>query len=742
MNAPSDPSKPALRFQPRTDPTTFEVLRHRLWQINDEQGQTLLNVSGSQIATEANDFNVAIADVQGNLVIVGPYIIIQMAPLSLMVQGVIKNLSEDVAEADMYLCNDPYFGAVHQNDVCVLAPVYWRGRLVAWTGSVIHEVDVGGAVPGSWCHEATEIFQEPPRYRYLRVVRGGRLQREVVDTYLTNSRTPNMLELDLRAQIAAANVAQERLRALFDRYGQETVEASMHDMLDYSEQLFLAKIRSIPDGEWRGDCYLDHDGRTERICRYAVRLRKEDDTLNFDYRETDPQLASFINCPAGGLYSATYVALLAYLCGDIPWNSGIMRRVAILSREGSLNHAKFPAPVSGALESIWDSVNAASAALGKMLTCSPEQRESAMAVWQGSTQVYNVFGTNQYGERYGSMLINSSLGGGGGRSYADGHDNAGAIMCPRFSCINVEHAEALYPLLYVYRRRAVDSGGPGTWRGGVSAESAITPWNTEKIAIRLTSSGSDHSHTAGLVGGYPGGASIGRVKRGAMTADDWKHGRIPQNWSDMRGSDEFLPSKASFVLLPGDIFAAAPHGGGGYGDPLERDPACVSMDVANGYVSAQCAQSMYGVVLDESSLAVDLAATKEMRAALRAGRTDQPRHPPGRADDFSGLPEVANGLVNVRGQWHCRACGAALARDAQDPKSGCASRVRPLAAAGPWVALRFAGDNPRVHLIEYCCPSCARLLFVDVRPTGAPPDMQDFNLKIRPGAAGKPSRGA
>jgi N-methylhydantoinase B len=732
MSAASNSTEPALRFQPRTDPTTFEVLRHRLWQINDEQGQTLLNVSGSQIATEANDFNVAIADVKGNLIIVGPYIIIQMAPLSLMIQGVINNLGDDVAEGDMYLCNDPYYGAVHQNDVCVLAPVYWRSKRVGWTGSVIHEVDVGGAAPGSWCHEATEIFQEAPRYRYLRIVKGGRIQREVADTYLTNSRTPHMLELDLRAQIAAANVAQERLRALFDRYGQQTVEATMQDMLDYSEQLFLRKITSIPDGEWRGDCYLDHDGRTERICRYSVLLRKQGDMLTFDYRETDPQLMSFINCPAGGLYAATFVVLLAYLCGDIPWNSGLMRRVQILSKEGSLNHAKFPAPVSGALESIWDSVNAASAAVGKMLTCSQEQRESAMAVWQGSTQVYNVFGTNQYGQPYGSMLINSSLGGGGGRSFADGHDNAGAIMCPRFSCINVEQAEALYPFLYVYRKRAIDSGGPGTWRGGVSAESAITPYGTDQIAIRLTTSGSDHSHTAGLVGGYPGGASIGRVKRGALTLQDLQAGRFPECWSDMHGRDEFLPSKASFTLYPGDIFAAAPHGGGGYGDPLDRDPNLVRQDVRNGYVSRECAQSIYGVVLEGPSFTVNADATDSVKAAIRGTRAEKPARPHRKMTEFSNAPELANGLVQTKGHWHCRNCGYPLAPEAENPKAGCAIKARPLSAAGPWVALRYAGDNPRVHLIEFSCPCCARLLFVDERPKSDPPDVHDFNLRLQP----------
>ena len=479
---------------------------------------------------------------------------------------------------------------------------------------------------------------------------------------------------------------------------------------------------------WRGDCYLDHDGRTERISRYSVRLRKQSDRLVFDYRETDPQLVSFINCPGGGLYAATYVALLAYLCGDIPWNSGIMRRVTILSREGALNHAKFPAPVSGALESIWDSVNAASAAIGKMLTCSPQLRESAMAVWQGSTQVYNVFGTSQCGQPYGTMIINSSLGGGGGRSYTDGHDNAGGIMCPRFSCINVEHAEALYPLLYVYRSRAVDSGGPGAWRGGVSAESAITPWGTEAIAIRLTTSGSDHSHTAGLVGGYPGGASTGRVKRGALAAGDLQAGRIPQDWPAMAGRDEFLASKASFALLPGDIFAAAPHGGGGYGDPLDRDPKLVRRDVADGYVSRACAKSIYGVVLRGSSLEIDTGATAEARAALRSARIDGPRRAPADAGRFAGMSELANGLVRTNGHWHCTNCGSVLAPEHGNPKSGCARRARPLNAAGPWVALRHAGDNPKVQLIEYSCPGCARLLFVDERPKSDSADLHDFNL--------------
>ena len=239
----TDEPRLTVRFTPRTDPTTFEVLRHRLWQINDEQGKTLLNMSGSQIATEANDFNVGISDAEGNLIVVGPYILVQMAPLTLLVQSIIRTLGDDVAEGDVFLCNDPWFGAVHQNDVCVLAPFFWGGKVTAWTASVVHQVDVGGGTPGSWCHEATDTFQEAPRYRFLRVVRGGTLQQAVVDTYLTNSRTPELLNLDLRAQIGSAKATLSRLKQLFERYGSEIVHATMHDMLDYAECLFANKLR-------------------------------------------------------------------------------------------------------------------------------------------------------------------------------------------------------------------------------------------------------------------------------------------------------------------------------------------------------------------------------------------------------------------------------------------------------------------------------------------------------------------
>ena len=390
-----------------------------------------------------------------------------------------------------------------------------------------------------------------------------------------------------------------------------------------------------------------------------------------------------------------------------------MRRVRIISREGALNNARFPAAVSGSLKSIWNSTNAACAALGKMLCASEQQRSSAMAVWQGSTCVYTLFGTNQYGERYGSWMISSSLGGAGARSFGDGHDNSGPLMAPCYSAINVEHAESLYPLLFLYRKRAADSGGPGKWRGGVSADHAITPHGTAEIAIGVTSSGADHSHTLGLAGGYPGAGSTVRIARTGML----DHGAriIPADWSEIGGDKEVLAPKTRFTLKLGDVFSTIPHGGGGFGDPLDRDPALVLCDVVGRMVSMEGARDYYGVVIAGEPFHVDFDATEELRSALRCRRAGKP--------DDAAMARPANGGVHAHaqrsgfvrnnGNWACGACESSLGPVAKNAKDACSHRYSSLGAAGPLIAPRSGGESRKFRLSEYSCPYCGTLLAVD-----------------------------
>lgn len=711
-------------FRPRSNRITFEVLRHRLWQINDEQGRTILNVSGSPIASESNDFNVTIADACGHLVCIGPYIIAHLSAISLVIQNMLRLFGPDwVSEGDMYLSNDPWLGAVHQNDACVIAPVHWEGELVAWTGSVIHQVDVGGGAPGSWNSQATDTFQEAPRYRCLKVVREGKVQPEVVETYLTNSRTPDQLELDLRSQVAAANVAKSRLLELFSRYGVQVVLDVMQDSLDYSEVLLRRKLAGIPEGQWFAEDYVDHDGHEDRIYVTRLNLRKTGDGLVFDYRGTDAQAPGFINCTYSGLLAGPFVATLAYLCNDIPWNDGALRCLEVLCEDGTINNARFPAPVSsGIVNAGWSGANAATAAVARMLSCSEEYKENLMAVWAGSVLAYNLFGVNQYGEPFGTMLGLSPMQGAGARYFADGYDVGGFLQGPRPSVMNVETAELRFPILYAYRKRAIDSGGPGRFRGGVSAENAITPYCTEVLNVNITSFGSDHSSSVGIDGGYPAGGANTLLKTGTDFWERLRSRQQPTGFGDWAGDLEALPPKLSFQLHHGDVLIGVPHGGGGFGDPLDRDPLAVERDVIEGYISPERATTTYGVVLELKSLLAVNEATEQLRASMRKERLRAGTLFKGRVrqdsveeEDADTRQRYGENMFRWNRVFYCAHCRKPLCEASSNPKSASLSIERDLFFANPWTAMRWGGKSNRFRLIEFFCPSCAHLIDVELQ---------------------------
>ncbi len=723
------------RFKPRTDPVTFEVLRHRLWQINDEQGKTIISVSGSPVASEGNDFNVALTNADGEIVAVGPYIVIHVSAISMVVRNAIAMFGNDgICEGDMYLCNDPWLGAGHQNDVSVIQPVFWKGERIAWTASVIHQVDVGGPYPGSWNPKARSVFDEAPRYRLLRVVRGGKLQPEVVETYFANSRFPTLVELDLRAQVAAANVARDRIEGLMRRYGAAVVKDSFEDSLDYSQMLFQQRLRGLPDGEWYAEDYLDHDGHDEKVYTVCCRLHKQGDKLTFDFSGTSVQAPGFINCTESGAYAGVYGAVYPYLCRMIPWNAGVLRQVELKIDAGTVHHATFPAPVGfGVVHASWTTMNAAALAIGKMLTSSADTENGAMAVWSGSTFVYNLFGEHAGGERFATMLLSSDLQGCGARSFADGYDVGGKLNAPRAKVSNIESIEASYPVMYLYRRRVPDSGGAGKWRGGVSAEVAFTPRHARHIDLTVNTLGTAVSSTNGLAGGYPGGGVTVALKKRSDIVALWQRGRLPLNIEDLAGETSMLPGKCAFSLEDGDVFVAIPHGGGGIGDPLDRDPVLVLHDVIEGAVSRELAGSMYGVVFAADS-SVDSAATLQARAAIRARRLSEAKpaektaalRPP--AVSYEVMP-MGPYLVGADGIF-CGGCKGLLSADAGEVKAYLPHQRQHLAEAGPWVARRWSGDSPWFDLWKYFCPHCAQLLAVEQHQRGEDKHWEDYRVTV------------
>ncbi|MCC6776493.1 MAG: hydantoinase B/oxoprolinase family protein [Hyphomicrobiales bacterium] len=707
--------RPAIKL--RNDPITFEVLRHRLWQINDEQGQTIIRVSGSPVATEGNDFNVAIADADGELIAVGPYIVMHVAAISDVIRNTVAVLGEDTIRAgEMYLVNDPWMGAGHQNDFCVAQPVFWEGRRIAWTASVIHQVDVGGPSPGSWNFGARTTFEEAPRYKALRVVRDGKTQPEVIATVLTNTRLPDLVDLDLRAQIAAANVARERLFELIGRYGVKVVTDSFADLLDYAQAQFRRKLASLHDGSWYAEDHIDHDGHEERTYTVRCRLTKSDDRLHFDFRGTSAQAPGLINTARAGANAGVYSAVFPYLCRSIPWNSGVTRQIEITLDPGTIHNCDFPAPVGyGVVHASWTTLNAAALALGKLLASA--EGDEAMAGWAGSTFVYNTFGVTDRGERFATMLLSSDLQGCGARATGDGFDVGGKLNAPRSKVASIESLELNYPLLYLYRRRTMDSGGGGRGRGGVSGEVAMTAHGTQAINVSMNTVGSNHTSTSGVAGGYPGGGATGMLVRGSDLAQRWARHELPQAVSELAGECEVLPAKAVFVLRPGDVFVAVPHGGGGLGDPLGREPARVAADVADGLVSREWAGRLYGVALDRDG-AVLPKDTEALRRSIRSRRLESaqalqrivPRPP------LPGDPAAARVLGALRATpagVYCGECCGFICAAGDDPKERLRRRIGEVGSAGPWVARRWSGNSPTVRLWEYFCPHCGGAVAVE-----------------------------
>ncbi len=710
----------ALKFEPRNDPVTFEVLRHRLWQINDEQGKTIINVSGSPVASEGNDFNVAIASADGDLVSVGPYIVMHVSAITLVIQNTIALLGEDgIAEGEMYLINDPWLGAGHQNDFCVIQPVYWEGRLVAWTASVIHQVDVGGPAPGSWNLTARTAFEEAPRYRCLRLVRQGRIQPEIVATVLTNTRLPDLVDLDLRAQIAAANVARERLHELITRYGCETVLNAFDDGFEYAQTMFRHKLLQLSDGSWYAEDHIDHDGHEERVYTVRCRLEKRGDRLLFDFRGTSGEAPGLINTAYAGAAAGAYCAVYPLLCQSIPWNAGVLRQVDLIVEDGSLHNARFPAPVGyGVVHACWTTLNAAALAVGKMLASSAVYRDDAMAGWAGASFVYNIFGKDDRDRPFATMLLSSDLQGCGARAFGDGYDVGGKLNTPRCKIANVESIEDGYPLLYLYRRRTVDSGGAGLRRGGVSAEIALTAHGAARVDITVNTIGVNHTSTNGICGGYPGGGCAVQLQPGTDLADQWRNGALPLDLADLSGDLELLPAKQAFVLTPGDVFGANPHGGGGYGDPLRRDPKLVARDVEHRLVSPEFARTIYGVVLDPDGGPND-EETEELRATIRRERREPSQAgrpmPAGAGATVGPRPdEQPIGALSIVDGWVCCGeCRRSICQASDDFKEFLARDRGPLGSAGPRVAQRWNGDSPDFELWRYFCPHCGELCAVE-----------------------------
>jgi N-methylhydantoinase B len=720
------------------DPITYEVLSHKLWQITDEIGTTIRKVSGSPIATEANDFVGVVTDEYGDVVYMGPYIIFHAGVMDLMIKWTLENRCENpgIHDGDMFLCNDPWVGAVHQNDVAVLCPIFHEGELFCWAGTTVHQVDVGGKNPGSFAIEADEVFGEVPPVPPIKIVKDFEIQRDVEDVYLRRSRQPQMVALDLRAKIAGNNVARMRIRELIARYGPVTVKTVMKRVMDQAELLFRDRLRSLPDGVWRHIDYQEVAKQDDRgIYKVSLTMTKQDDELRFDFTGSDKQVG-MINSTYAGLRGGTMAAILPMLCYDIPWSlGGIYRAITFISELGTINNADFPAACSmGSIAGTWQTENCANMTIAKMLAAHEGLKRQLLSGCGGSWTTMDVMGWDQRGMAFVTQIMDCMAAGFGARCYRDGVNTGGHLSIPMGRMPNIEATELFYPILYLYRREETDSGGPGRYRGGLGATSCwILHDTTERLTHVLAAFGVAMPTCGGLSGGYPANAAMYRMCRESNIREWIARGELPRDISELEGRMEYLCPKTQVYQHDRDVYQCLWQGGGGYGDPLDREPEQVREDVLSGYVSARMAAEIYGVVIRREDGTLAPAETQTQREAIRRQRLNgRPLSgTSGRSEHIGGRQVRIDEHLSVTesGRVACTTCGHDLGPPQENYKLQLARRDRALTEICPLNRDPKTYIDEEVVFREYACPGCATLIETEIILKSLPP-VFDKQLRV------------
>lgn len=705
------------------DPITFEVIRHRLLSITDEQAATLASVSGSALVNEATDFNTGLYRAFGEVVTMGKTVTFHAASLSLMVKHVIEDCEDTVGihPGDMFIVNHPHKGALHCPDVGVLAPIFVDGKRIGWTGACAHQLDVGGMVPGSFASMAKDIRQEGMLIPPVKIIDRGELRSDVLNFITGMSRLPSNLSLDLKGLMAANNIGVKSVLDTIEKYGVDTVLTVMDGMMALSETKMRNRLRELPDGVFRAQAFLDHDGFDNKVYKIHVELRKRGDSIQFDYTGSDPQAPGFVNATRTGLLAGVYAGILPVIAYDLPWNEGLLRPLEVISHEGSIVSCKFPAPCSqGPLGAMWLVEVTTTEVISKLMATHPDYLAEAQAAPASGPDLFHIHGKNQYGEPATAPILEVMLSGGGAYAHRDGVTVSGQRNITAGRAPNVETTELKLPVLYMYRRIVTDSSGPGRNVGGQAAGAAFVLHGVDEVESLVACHGYESPTSRGLFGGYPSGCNHRRFLRSTNIRQWMAEGVFPDRLDGLDGEEvEFTAKPPEFAFGKDDVYECNPTAGGGWGDPLLRPVSAVARDVAAGVFSPQVAERIFGVVAGAQG--VDEVATEAARAAIRRRRMAWPAGKP-----LAARPAVAESepvaivgdvgrIVRSGGAAYfvCNHCDGAVAPASENWKDYARWHLATPDELGPRVRIHHD-----LEVVQYACPHCATLLDVEVRRKG------------------------
>jgi len=552
------------------DPITLAVLAGRMEQIADEMDATLFRSAFNPIIAEAHDASHGLYHKStGETLVQGKSgLPIFVGVMAFAVKAVIdKNANDgDLVDGDIYIFNDAHIGGTHLSDMRLVRPYFYRGQLFCYLASVGHWHDVGGAVPGNYNPRATEVFQEAFVLPPVKLVRAGKLQQDVVDIILRNTRLPLSAQGDLSGQLNALDLGVKRLDALLDEYGCNTVQDALAALGDSAENMIRAELSALPDGEWGAIDYLDNDGISDVALPIKVALNISGDRLSLDFSGTAGPSAGPMNISRGTAVACVYVAI-KHIFPNLPANAGVMRQIDIIIPEKSLLSADFPSPTGGYTETILRMIDVIFLAMAQACP------EKVVANAYGTINALSLAGYREDGRRW--VMFSFFGGGHGGSSSGDGLNHGNAPISTA-TIPPAEILEAAYPVMFRQWALRENSAGNGFSRGGLGAVYEIEL--LEKSADVFLFGERSRYAPKGIFGGGDAALNQFTYENNGIWAE-------PPMGSKMVG----------IRLERGDRVRLETPGGGGYGLKENRPKASIARDVALGYLSCELADENYGV---------------------------------------------------------------------------------------------------------------------------------------------------
>lgn len=572
------------------DPALVSIIENSLLMVCREMSEVVVNTAHSIILSEMYDHSHAICDGKGRLTVMHANIPGHVAPSSRLVKAARDYLNDDFSEGDIILLNDPYtnHGGTHAPDWTMIKPVFYKDTLEFFLLNRAHQLDTGGAVPGSYNPFAIDIHGECLRIPPIKIYEKNKLRKDIWDFIHLNVRMPDQVSGDNFAQVGALNMGESRLLGVIEKYGMDTIRECTKILMASSEKRVRAEIDSIPDGVYVGEAFADNDGQGTEAIKVKVSVTIKKDTMVFDFAGSHSQVKGMINSPLTNTYSAVYTAFLSVIDPEIPKNDGIFAPIQIRTPEGSCVNSVYPACQASATSNLGCViVDAVWHALSNIIP------QNTSADWDRYC-CPNIYGIDS---RTGESFIDVNYLGRGGCGAIWGYDGwphvSVAVTLGGLVSENIELHDILFPYITKRWEMLPGTSGAGRWKGGSGMVYEIFNNTGNTFGLTMLGDGQKFS-PEGVAGGAPGAGNRNFFTRA--------NGEIVE-----------LDSKGIYTFFPGDTYNHHSAGGGGVGNPFERNVNSVLEDVKNEMLSIEDAEKLYGVVVNRNTMNVDYNATEKLR---------------------------------------------------------------------------------------------------------------------------------